>query len=346
MTNDTAQILASCLDAIEQGQSLEECVAWHPDQRLILNELLPVAQTLRSAPATVPSLDFRIDARQRLLARLPPRRRQRAPWPTNRVTLLRAAILLLLALALTTSVVTASAQALPNDMLYPVKRTIEQTQLALAADNVHRSELQLAFAAERLKEVERLIDTGREADTAVAVDDFADQMQSVVSTVQAMPDTIERAGLLAHIVESVKSSNAVLSAAQARLPESAQGAIARARTMLADRANDALHPASSLPLPAASTTPDRLPQRQRTPIMPIIVPTAMRSMPATRLPLTLHPTPWPPTHSVAPRPTEVMNAWPTRQSPRATSAPPVSPNYVLPHWPTPVRQPVWPGHRR
>ena len=137
MTNDTARILANCLDALEQGQPLEECVARYSDQRLTLGELLPVAQMLRSAPAVMPSLDFRLDARQHLLARLPPRRQAgyawRTAWFTKRVTLLRVTIMLLLGVGLATSVVTASAQALPNDVLYPVKRTIEQARLALAA---------------------------------------------------------------------------------------------------------------------------------------------------------------------------------------------------------------------
>ncbi len=81
MTNDTAQILANCLDEIErQERSPEECLAQHPGQRLALSELLPVAQALRSAPAVIPSLDFRMDARQQLLARLPARRSRRASW--------------------------------------------------------------------------------------------------------------------------------------------------------------------------------------------------------------------------------------------------------------------------
>jgi hypothetical protein len=182
MTNDTARILASCLDAIEQqGWSPEQCIAQHPDQRVILSELLPVAQTLRSAPAVIPSLDFRMDARQRLLARLPARRSRRATWVPQRVTSVRVVLMLLMVVTLATSVVTAAAQALPNDALYPVKRAIEQSRLAFAAGNARSGDLCLLFAAERLDEVARLINMGRGADAAVAIDDFAAQMQSVVS---------------------------------------------------------------------------------------------------------------------------------------------------------------------
>jgi hypothetical protein len=79
MPNDMTRILASCLDALEQhGMTLEECVAPYPGQRGALIELLSVAQTLRSAPVATPSLDFRVDAQQRLIARLPSRRSRRA----------------------------------------------------------------------------------------------------------------------------------------------------------------------------------------------------------------------------------------------------------------------------
>ncbi len=305
MTNDTARILASCLDGIEQGQSLEECVAQHPDQGLILSELLPVAQMLRSAPATVPSLDFRMDARQRLLARLPARHPRPATWLTGRLMFLRVVVILLLVVVLATSVVTASAQALPNDVLYPVKRSIEQARLVFTLDKVGSGDLRLAFAAERLKEVERLIDIGRGADATVAIDNFADQMRSVVAIAQAMPDTIERADLIARVAASVESSSAVLSAAQARLPESAQDALARARTLLTDGASDLPH-SSLAPLPAVSATPNRPSLQQRTP-----------------------------TSSLSARPL-----------PRVTSAPPVNPAYVFPHWPTPTAHWTWPGHHR
>jgi hypothetical protein len=344
MTNDTARILASCLDALEQGQSLEECVGRHPDQRLTLIELLPVAQTLRSAPAVMPSLDFRLDARQHLLASLPPRlpvrHTRRAAWFAKRVTLLRVTVMLLLMVVLATSVVTASAQALPNDVLYPVKRTIEQARLALAADGAHSGELRLAFAAERLKEVERLIEAGRGSEAAVAIDDFTDQIESVVSITQSMPDTTERADLLARVAASFESSNAVLSAAQARLPDSAEAAIARARALLAERVNDLPRaPRPTLPPPAVSATPDRSPQRQRTPALPEVVPTMMPSRPAVWPTLIGRPTAWP-------TPIERPTSWPTRQSPRATIVPPVNPTYVLPHWPTPAPHATWPFHHR
>ncbi len=308
MTNDTAKMLASCLDAVEQqGLSLEECVAQHPDQRVVLRELLPVAQVLRSAPLITPSLDFRMDARQRLLARLPARRSRHATGLLSRVAVIRVAFTLVAIMTLATSVVTASAQALPNDALYPVKRTIEQARLALAADNVHSGDLRLTFAAERLEEVKRLIDMGRGADVAVAVDDFATQMQSVVSLTQTISDTTERTALLARVAASIETYDAVLATTQARLPESGQAAVTRARAVLAKHRENLRMPQPAAPLTIPiDPVPDRTTARQRTPTLPTAAPTAW-----------LHPTAIP-THASTQRPVD----WATQQPRRAPSVSP------------------------
>jgi hypothetical protein len=362
MTNDTARILASCLDAIEQQEwSPEECIAHHPEQRLALSELLPVARVLRSAPAVIPSLDFRMDARQQLLARLPARRERRAAWVSRRVTAVQVGLVLLMVVTLATSVVTATAQALPNEVLYPVKRTIEHVRLALTADSVRSGDLRLTFAAERLDEVERLINMGRGADAAVAIDDFATQIQSVVSITQTMPDTTERAALAARVAESVTTSDAVLSAAQARLPESAQGAVTRARALLAERKGD-LHytPPPATPVVPASATPDRAPARQPATSLLGTVPAAMPTLPAARPALIGRPIDLP-TPGSTPRPTQQPNIGPTKQPSHTLRASPIIPTQVPPvvrptrsppliltfepppHFPTPIPRGAWPG---
>ncbi len=356
MTNDTAQILASCLDAIEQrGLSLEECVAQHPDHRAALSELLPVAQTVRSAPAVLPSLDFRLDARQRLLARLPARRSRRAIWFARRAMFARVALILLGVVALATSVVTASAQALPDDVLYPMKRVLEQVRLALAADNVHGSDLRLTFAAERLNEVERLIAAGRGAETAATIDDFAAQIQSVVSLAQSMPDTTERATLIARVAESIKTADAVLATTQAHLPESAQVAVTHARAVLAERQTDlrGAQP-SMLPIFPIDTSPDHAAARRETPALPGTSPSIEATPPVGSPPLMEHPITLP-TYESTPRPPQRPAIWPTRQAPRVTRTPP----FIMPttwppsiptfepwHFPTRTPRQAWPGYRR
>ena len=72
----------------------------------------------------------------------------------------------------------ASAEALPGDMLYPVKRGVENVELAFHKDDPARGEYRLAQASERLAEARRLTDDGSPRSSehvAGALDDFAAQ---------------------------------------------------------------------------------------------------------------------------------------------------------------------------
>ncbi|MGI9083698.1 MAG: DUF5667 domain-containing protein [Aeromicrobium sp.] len=72
----------------------------------------------------------------------------------------------------------ASAQALPGEMLYPVKRGVESVELAFHKDDLTRGEFRLTHASERLAEARRLTDGGSpqsQDQVAGVLDDFADQ---------------------------------------------------------------------------------------------------------------------------------------------------------------------------
>jgi hypothetical protein len=370
MMNDTAQVLANCLDALERpGVTMEQCAAPFADQAGSLVELLAVAQTLRSAPAVTPSLDFRVDARQRLIAHLPARRSRRArmvdrcsAWGwrlvNRKILVWWAAFILLIGVVLGASVVVASAQSLPNEVLYPVKRTIEQARLIFAPDTATSSNLYLAFATERLAEVQRLIDRGRGAEAASAIDDFAAQMHSAVAITQSVPDTVERTSLLARVDESIKSSDAVLSRTQEQLPASAQVAVQRARAVLAERTYDPhdLQPpllplVSTVTSPAQTVTPHATPVLSRT--LPSVTHGSPRWMPT---PVEHHPVNSPTDRPTA-LPTRQPAAMPTNRPPHRTLMPPmlrtqipfVRPTYLPPSFPMrmpsalpPVTPLAWP----
>jgi hypothetical protein len=127
MADDLTLTLAECLDAVERdGLTLDDCLARYPEHRAALAELLPLALTLRAAPAVAPSVDFRAHARQRLIARLQPSApatglRSIGQWLAAKPALLRGLAVALLVVLLGASVVYVSADALPYDVLYPVK---------------------------------------------------------------------------------------------------------------------------------------------------------------------------------------------------------------------------------
>jgi len=72
----------------------------------------------------------------------------------------------------------ASAEALPGEMLYPVKRGVENVELAFHKDDADRGSYRLTQASERLAEARRLTDDNSPQSrehVAGALDDFAAQ---------------------------------------------------------------------------------------------------------------------------------------------------------------------------
>ena len=255
--NDSNLALADCLDALEWPDvTLEECAARYPDQQAVLLELLPLAQALRAALDIAPSPDFRLDARQRLIARLPPARQRPTrldagrPWRARHLVLVHALAIILFVALLGSSVLIAAAQSLPNDALYPIKLVVEHARLAMAVDQISSGELHVAFAAERLNEAQRLIAAGRGEDADVALDGFADQVQSAIEIARTISNSAEHDRLLSHLEAAIDQSNLILMQTGSQLPASVQPALQRARDVLQTPQRKVM------PLPASTSTTD------------------------------------------------------------------------------------------
>lgn len=80
---------------------------------------------------------------------------RRSSWNVNRVLRYAAAACLIIVLSVT-GVTGVSADSLPGDQLYPVKRTVEGVRLALASDNSEPG-LRVGFAERRLDEFQALL---------------------------------------------------------------------------------------------------------------------------------------------------------------------------------------------
>ncbi len=79
MGNDFEQILDSCIDRLNRGESLESCLADYPQYSSRLEPLLQAMFTTQQAYAFSPSADAKREARQKFLAALE-QRRQPAFW--------------------------------------------------------------------------------------------------------------------------------------------------------------------------------------------------------------------------------------------------------------------------
>ncbi len=147
-----------------------------------VTEMVRHAEALCARAATVaPADDFRQALRERLMAEAPEllvaqARPAVAPTRTlgvrRRVARLSAAAIVAVG---GIGIVASSAQAVPGDMLYGVKRSVESVELALHRSDVSRGQFQLEQARERLAEAEHLADEGELDRAASALADFRTQ---------------------------------------------------------------------------------------------------------------------------------------------------------------------------
>lgn len=152
-------ILDECLDAVLSGErTIAECVALYPDHAAELKPALQVG--LLTARLKKPELDAgRIDTlEKRLRGQMPAPRRQPVHasfMPLSRLAAM-IAIVFLCALGAGGGTVAASANSLPGDTLYGVKRWWESVILALASLFSQVDEVWLHLAQVRLDEAEAL----------------------------------------------------------------------------------------------------------------------------------------------------------------------------------------------
>jgi hypothetical protein len=78
----------------------------------------------------------------------------------------------------------ASQSALPGDALYPLKTSLEQTQITLANDAYNQAQLHLEFAQRRLNEIKELLSQGRTNDVEFASSEFEHYIQEAMKASQ------------------------------------------------------------------------------------------------------------------------------------------------------------------
>lgn len=154
----------SALRALESGHSIEEAVADYPDLEADLRPMLEAAQAaIIAADRTVP-MEAMARSRTRVLRRAQILRD--APRPRSRfhrwLPRLGGALAALLVILVSGSgLLLASAQALPGDSLYGVKRAAEDFRLNLASAPRVRLPLALQYEDRRIEEVASLLRLGR-----------------------------------------------------------------------------------------------------------------------------------------------------------------------------------------
>lgn len=163
-------ILAQCLDEVLRGQkSLTECLTAYPTYAADLKPALQIG--LLTARLKSPEMSSQsVDALEmRLRAQMTPARRSNISYLPLGISRLAAsiAIVFILALGSGAGLVSASADDLPGDTLYGVKRLWETIVLALAPLTGQPGELWLWIANTRLDEANALYDQGKLSEDAL-----------------------------------------------------------------------------------------------------------------------------------------------------------------------------------
>jgi len=164
---DFDSILNICLERLRAGDSVDACLQSYPAHARQLAPLLRLAQRMQSVPQGLAMSPQAFQAGQaRMLARaarLRARRPAARPAPfgvglRRAVTRMAAGMLVVfLALGAGFATVSAASTSLPGSPLYSIKRSSERLVSALAFTPHLQTQVHLAWAGRRLREVAELI---------------------------------------------------------------------------------------------------------------------------------------------------------------------------------------------
>jgi hypothetical protein len=152
--------LEQALTQLESGSELEDIQSAYPDLTAEL-ETAVMAKSI-SQEEIPPGAASR--SRTRILARADQLRRDIQPRRLlfNRVPRFTISFIIIAVLLLSSGgLVVASAQAIPGDQLYGVKRTLETVRLGLAVNPQSHQHIEELYQSRRVDEVQRLLELGR-----------------------------------------------------------------------------------------------------------------------------------------------------------------------------------------
>jgi hypothetical protein len=185
-----ASRLNRCLDALREGRHLHRLLPRSSPERDELVDLLRVSTEVGQLQLPGPDPTFKLRTRNLMLG-VAAARRQSNPRRSTR-WFRRPAFRLGLAGALGAGlvgagVVAASAQSLPGNPLYGVKRGVEGVQLALTLDPAANTRLRLEVATRRLAEAQELGTQGRVSEALSLITTYKAEVAAVGRQVATTP---------------------------------------------------------------------------------------------------------------------------------------------------------------
>lgn len=237
-SHDDAQ---SFNDALDGARPVDEQTA----------ELVRLAEGLCEAAAAEPSQVFRESLRAQLMteaatvlvpmAPTPARTKAaspvRAPRGRRRLASLTAAGIASVGVV---GLVASSASAVPGEMLYPVKRTVESVELQIHRDDASRGKFQLDRASERLAEARQLnADSGSADLIAETLDDFSAAASDGSTRLFTEFDSTGKKQSITQVNDFAAAASVGLSELSSQLPDGAADSLDAAKTAVTDLAAEA-----------------------------------------------------------------------------------------------------------
>jgi hypothetical protein len=223
---DFDQILDICLDRLQTGATVADCLASYPQHAAQLAPLLQVASHLET-PAGPTMSDQGLRAGEaRLLAQAARLRARRKAGTLPVAGLIRrlaaAGIAGLVLVCGMLGVGTVSAASLPDSPLYPVKQATEAVVTWAAFTPQLQTTVHLAWAERRLDEAEALLARDGTVDPAVLAALERETEQALAAAEQSGPDQ------LAAVAAQTEHHQAVLQAVLDKAPAAARPGLERA----------------------------------------------------------------------------------------------------------------------
>jgi len=196
MTRKIEDILDNCLERIFKSESLEDCLKAYPKQAPELEPLLKVSLVfMQRSSAIQPAPEFKARVHSQLQAMLYAKqkkaeRRARIPIWQRRWALAMTAILGFLLIGVGT--LAASAYALPDGSLYPVKLAGEQVRMTLAFSDIDKAKLHIQFAERRAGEMVEMARQGKSDEIFMLTEQVANHLDKVY--VMEQPPEVEEKG--------------------------------------------------------------------------------------------------------------------------------------------------------
>jgi len=303
--NNLEIILQDCLAKIRSGEeTLDSALAHYPQNAADLRPLLEAALWIQSRQdALQPRPGFVSSSRRRLVEQIQHEQftepaSGNISWWENIIKTLSAgfqqkrlatqlvtALVLVLALLLTaggTGIARASQDALPGDLLYGIKRTIEKAELALTPDEAGKAEVYINNARNRLEEVQSLLEENRTEHIGETVSLFEDQVYHAVSIMVSVRDQDNvKAKVLAGELNSILQEESVaLRNLAASTPPEVNKEIDRLLSV-----SDGMIVLIGDRIPLVAATATITPTSTSTPGIAAVVPSVTAPQPSATLPL-------------------------------------------------------------